>query len=68
MHQARKRNHFADVLQPADPRHGALEAQAKAGVCKRAAPAEVEIPAVRIEGQPFLVDPVEQLVVIVLAL
>ena len=51
MHHPRERDHFADVLEPADPRDRALEPEPEARVRERAVPAKVEIPVVRVERQ-----------------
>src|ERR1035437_6990216 len=68
MHHSRERNHFADVLKPADPRDRALEPESEARVRERPVPAEIQVPIVRGRWEALLVDSGPQLVVIVLAL
>ena len=48
VHHARERDRLAQVRQPADPRDGALEADAEAGVDEGAVLPQVEIPAVGV--------------------
>src|ERR1051325_1762235 len=64
----RKRNGFTHVLQAADPRHGALNPHAKAGVRHTAKLAQVQIPLERRFRQPMLMDTLEQMVVVANAL
>src|SRR5690349_1367293 len=68
IHQSRESARFANVRRSADPRDRPLEPQSKTGVHERPVLPEVEIPPIRIERQAFLLDPVKQLVVVILAL
>src|SRR5256885_15991383 len=64
----RKRDRLANVWDAADPRDGALEAEPEARVNERPILPEIQVPAVRVLGQPLLADAREQPVVVVLAL
>ena len=55
-----KRNRFANVLQPADPRDRPLDPHAEPAVGHRAVAAEVEIPLEGLLRQLVLLDPLEQ--------
>ena len=49
------------MLAAADPRKGALQAYAEAGVRYRTVLAKVQIPAVRLLGKLLLMDPGQEL-------
>src|SRR5687767_10965508 len=68
MHHAREGNRLTQMRQPADPRHGSLQSEAKAGVYERAVLPEIEVPRVGLDRQSFLLNPMQQPVVVVLAL
>jgi hypothetical protein len=55
-------------MDSADPCHGPLEPEAEARVNERAVFSQVQVPAVRFDGQVLLFDSRQQLVVVVLAL
>src|SRR6202171_3136391 len=56
LHHARERNRFADVVQPADPRDGALDAQPEPGVRHRAVLAQLPVPLERLARLLILLD------------
>src|SRR5688572_11170024 len=68
MHHPRKGDRLAEVRKSANPGDGALEAQTEPGVHEGAVFTKVQVPAVCLDRQPFLANPVEELVMIVLTL
>src|SRR3954467_9389860 len=64
----RKRYSLADVGNPTDPGHSALDAQTEPRVDKGAVLSEIEIPAVGLGIETLTLDPAQQLVVVILPL
>src|SRR5258708_27778473 len=59
----RKRNRLPHMLQPADPRHHALDSHAKPAVRHATVLAQVEIPLERLFWQPILPNSREQQII-----
>src|SRR5688572_29822338 len=68
IHQPRERRALADVRRAADPGHRTLEAQAVPRVDERSVLPKVEVPAVGVHRQALLLDPLDELVVVIFAL
>src|SRR5688572_3155414 len=68
IHEPRKCDALADVRRSANPGDGALEAEAESRVREGAVLPKVEVPAVGIHWQPFRLDPLHELVVVVFTL
>src|SRR6266849_6852605 len=65
---ARERNHFANVLCPANPGYGALQAQTEARMRDAAVAAKIEIPLKSVFGEIVLAQALDEQIVIVDAL
>ena len=68
VHHPGKQRSFPDVLQPADPRYGALEPEPESGVRERPVLPQLQVPVLGVERQPLVLDARDQLVVIIFAL
>src|SRR5207244_3499407 len=68
IHRARERDRFPDVMYSTDPANGSLETQAESCVNEGPVFSQVEVPVVRFDRETFLLDPRQQLIVIVFAL
>ena len=68
VHHPWERDRFPKVRKPANPGHRALETKPEPRVNKGPVFTKVEVPAVRIERESLFLNPVKQLVVVVLAL
>ena len=56
------------MLEPANPRDGALEPESEPRVHERPVLAQLEIPIVRVERQPLVLDSRHETIVIIFAL
>src|SRR6266849_370233 len=65
---ARERNHFANVLCPANPRHGAFQPHAKSRMRHAAVAPQIQIPPERFLRQVVLAKPFHQQIVVMNAL